>query len=62
MDNEDRRDEPDHDDSRAAEPPAEGADEGHSPGSKDPGSSEEPGPLGNPDVDEEAQSHGQQGS
>ena len=59
---EDRRTEPDHDDPRAAEPPAEGADEGHSPGSGDRASSDEPGPLGNPDVDEEAQSHGQQDS
>lgn len=53
---------PEPDDSRSAEPPAEGADEGHSPGSGDAATSAEPGPQGNPDLDEEAQSHGQQDS
>jgi hypothetical protein len=50
----------DHDDERATERPSNGADEGHSPGGGGDGGTEEPGPLGNPDVDEEAQSQGQQ--
>ena len=62
MDNEQENPEPGHDDKRGAERPSEGADAGHSPGEGQGDSAEEPGPRGNPDVDEEAQSQGQQDS
>lgn len=62
MDDEQQNRDPDHDDSRAAERPSQGADEGHSPGGGEGDAADEPGPMGNPDVDEEAQSQGQQDS